>query len=178
MAELCQLWNVGKTHTTPYYPQTNGIVERNNQGLKDSLRTLLMARGQDKWNLLLLAEESIPRYFLLHDRRDGQHVDVGIGAEVAGPVGRPPLSTEYFPAHKHTLIVQRRLHAVHKALQQSHIEMRQKDREKLPLYAPDNWVWLTNKCRRRGENLKLQAQFVGPYQVLKAWGNHRYVVEW
>ena len=48
MAELCQLWNVEKTHTTPYHPQANGIVERNNRRLEDSLQVLLLARGQDE----------------------------------------------------------------------------------------------------------------------------------
>ncbi|XP_067945113.1 uncharacterized protein [Watersipora subatra] len=53
MAKLCQLWNVGKTHTTPYHPQTNGIGEWNNRGLGNSLRALLLAWGQDEWDLLL-----------------------------------------------------------------------------------------------------------------------------
>ena len=53
MAELCQLLNVGKTHMTPYHPQTNGIVERNNRGLGNSLRALLLVREQDEWDLLL-----------------------------------------------------------------------------------------------------------------------------
>ena len=30
LAELCQLWKVTKTRTTPYHPQANGMVERNN----------------------------------------------------------------------------------------------------------------------------------------------------
>ena len=53
MAELCQLWKVEKTRTTPYHPQANGIVERNNRLLGDSLRTMLIDRGQDEWDLLL-----------------------------------------------------------------------------------------------------------------------------
>ena len=27
MAKLCQLWNVGKTHTTSYHPQDNGVCK-------------------------------------------------------------------------------------------------------------------------------------------------------
>ena len=59
---------------------------------------------------------------------------------------------------------------MHEALGRSQIEVRQEDREKPLLHASCDWVWLTNKRRKRGENPKLQAKFVGPYQVLKAWG--------
>jgi transposase InsO family protein len=53
VVELCHLWGVEKTRTTPYHPQANGMVERNNRGLGDSLRSLLLNQGQDEWDLLL-----------------------------------------------------------------------------------------------------------------------------
>ena len=40
-----------------------------------------------------------------------------------------------------------------------------------------NLVWLENKRRRKGENPKLQPKFVGPYEVLAAWGSHTYRIE-
>ena len=38
-------------------------------------------------------------------------------------------------------------------------------------------VWLENKRRRKGENPKLQPKFVGPYEVIEAWGGHTYRIE-
>ena len=52
MTELCQLWGVDKTRTTPYHPKANGMVERNNKGLGHSLRAMLLGRGQDEWDVL------------------------------------------------------------------------------------------------------------------------------
>ena len=53
MAELCQLWKVNKTRTTPYHPQANGVVERNNRLLGDSLRAMLLEKDQEDWDLVL-----------------------------------------------------------------------------------------------------------------------------
>ncbi|XP_067947288.1 uncharacterized protein [Watersipora subatra] len=53
MGELCDLWNIGKTWTTPYHPQGNGDVERNNRSLGDSLKAQLLRHGPTEWDLLL-----------------------------------------------------------------------------------------------------------------------------
>ena len=53
--ELCSLWRVDKTRTSPYHPQSNGFVERGNRTLGDALRCLLLEqnRRQEDWDELL-----------------------------------------------------------------------------------------------------------------------------
>ena len=53
--ELCALWRVDKTRTSPYHPQSNGIVERGNRTLGDALRCLLLEQNkrQEDWDELL-----------------------------------------------------------------------------------------------------------------------------
>ena len=53
MTELCQLWDVEKTHTTPYHWHANRLVERRNYQLGDSHWTLLLTQGQKERDTLL-----------------------------------------------------------------------------------------------------------------------------
>jgi len=53
MSELCRLWGVNQSRTTPYHPQGNGVVERNNRMLGDALRSLLLGRSQEEWDTVL-----------------------------------------------------------------------------------------------------------------------------
>jgi len=51
--DLCHLWGINKSRTTPYHSQGNGVVESNNRVLGDSLRSLLLGGGQEEWDVVL-----------------------------------------------------------------------------------------------------------------------------
>ncbi|XP_067945573.1 uncharacterized protein [Watersipora subatra] len=102
MVELCQLWIIEKTQTTPYHPQANGVMEQNNRGLGNSLRVLLLTRGQKEWDLLLpqlvrayrgtphFATEELANMLML--RRELRLPD---------QLESHLQPTEFFPAHEH-----------------------------------------------------------------------------
>ena len=178
MKELCTLWNVEKTHTTPYHPQSNGIVERNNRGLGDSLRALLLDKGQDEWDVLL------PH--LMRAFRSTPHSATGetpnfmmMGREMRLPdqLLYANEGTEETPHQEYAQELQERLTRAHELLRETQREIRTSDDEEPPLFGVGDLVWLENKRRRKGENPKLQPKFVGPFEVLETRANHTYVIE-
>ena len=179
MQELCQLWGVTKTSTTPYHPQSNGLVERNNRRLGDSLRALLLRRGQDEWDLLLpQIMRAFRGYSPYHHRRDSQPDDAGKRIETARS---DPDSARWTSQHQTTQEfvqeVQKRLSQVHGILREEQCVIRQEDQEEPPLFSVGDQVWMVNKRRRKGENPKLQAKFIGPYDIIQAYLNHTYLIE-
>ncbi len=53
MADLCRLLQVQQLRTSVYHPQTDGLVERFNQMLKQMLRRVVAEDGRD-WDLMIL----------------------------------------------------------------------------------------------------------------------------
>ena len=64
LQELYQMLGVKAIRTTPYHPQTDGLVERFNQTLKQMLRKLIEGEGRD-WDKLvpyvLFAYREVPQ---------------------------------------------------------------------------------------------------------------------
>ena len=97
---------------------------------------------------------------------------------------RLPDQLQYLPPppeastrHQYVLDVKSRLEEAHSLLQEQQVKIRQEDDEEPPLFMAGDLVWLENRRRRKGENPKLQPKFVGPYEVLAAWGSHTYQIE-
>jgi len=54
MSNLCKMGGaLTKVRRTPYHPQENEVVERNNRMLGDLLRNLLIVKSQEEWDLVL-----------------------------------------------------------------------------------------------------------------------------
>ena len=182
LAELYRLLGVKAIRTSPYHPQTDGLVERFNQTLKGMLRKTAQDGGKD-W------DKQIP--YLLFAYREVPQSSTGFspfellyGRDVRGPLD---ILRETWEASSksdetvvsHVLETQRRLNEMADIVGQN-LAMRQE--------AQKHWYDKRARMRefKRGDPVlvllptstdKLTAQWQGPYQVLDRKGKVTYLVD-
>ncbi|PIK53794.1 Retrovirus-related Pol polyprotein from transposon [Apostichopus japonicus] len=94
--ELCQLLGVDKTRTTPYHPQSDGMVERFNRTLEEMLAKVVDS-DQKNWDkcipLVMMAYRSS-----IHESTGHSPAEMMLGREIPLPVDyiidRGELNTE------------------------------------------------------------------------------------
>jgi len=177
LSDLCRLWGVNKSQTTPYHPQGNGVVERNNRVLGDSLRSLFLGRGQEELDVVL------PQ--VMRAYRSTPHTSAGETPNLLmlGREARVPDHLNYhipeqgYSIHQYAGRLVEQMQVAHEILREKQWQMRQEDSNEPPLYQVGDWVWMVNYRRHRGKAAKLQPKFVGPYAVVEVMPNHTYRLE-
>ena len=177
MTDLCQIWGVNQSRTTPYHPQGNGVVERNNRMLGDSLRSLLLGKTQDDW------DEVLPQIMRAYRGTPHSSTEETPNMLMLGREVRVPEHVAYHiperesPVHEYVAKLLERLQVAHSALREKQWKVREEDGEEPPLYQVGDWVWMVSYRRKRGQSAKLQPKFIGPYQVTECYENHSYKIE-
>ena len=138
MAELCARWGVRKSHTIPYHPQANGVVERGNRDLGDMLRSMLLGRDEEDWDLLLSQIMCIIRA--------SPHKQTGETANfmMLERETRLPKHLMYGPAadgnsSSYAAELANRMEAAHDKLRAQQLQIRQGDRQKEPSFKAGSW---------------------------------------
>ena len=130
MTELCDLWDVKKSRTSPDHPHGNRVVERGNRTLGDALRTLLLSKTQEDWDKLL---PHVMRTF-----RATPHSSTGetanglvLGREVRLPdqLMCPTSPEEPSDRSQYVLDLANRLEQAHEVIRDKQREVRQLDSE-------------------------------------------------
>lgn len=172
VTEMCQLLNIKKTRTTPYHPQSDGMVERFNRTLEMQL-SKFADHNQKDWDVhipyLLMAYRSA-----VHETTGCSSSRMMLGRELRLPTDLMFVRPEQvLPACDHTQTLQERLERVHEfaRLHMKCTTDRMKDRYDLPeetqQFESGDAVWLHNPQRRKGLSPKLQRPWQGLYVVIK-----------
>ena len=173
---MCRMLGVNKTRTTPYHPQSDGMVERYNRTLKDMLSKVI-ADNQNDW------DEWLPHVLLAY--RTAVHSSTGVtphrmlfGREARIPVD---ILVEEIPSTAETTTnVPTYVQKTKAKLQRAHEIARTKNTEEMrrykdyydsrvsgqPYHVGDK-VWLYQPTARKGISKKLGRPWEGPYTVVK-----------
>ena len=181
LAELYRLLHVKALRTSPYHPQTDGLVERFNQTLKEMLRKTAQEDGKD-WDKLipyvLFAYREVPQ-----ESTGFSPFELLYGREVRGPLDvlketweRSPKSDDSVVSH--VLVMRERMEQM-ATLVQNNLEKAQKSQKE----------WYDRHARQRkfeaGDQVlvllptttsKLTARWQGPYAIVKCVGKVNYLV--
>ncbi|RXN29632.1 Retrovirus-related Pol poly from transposon [Labeo rohita] len=171
---MCRLLDMSKTRSSPYHPQSNGLVERFTRTLL-SMLSLFVNENQTNWDCLLP--------YVMMAYRSSVHASTGFtpykvlfGREIALPLDvllnlghqEPFVSaSDYVTGLADTLSTV--VEAVKK--HQAKASGRQKElfdfRAELQFYSVGELVWAWDKAKKRGICPKLQQRYRGPYRVLE-----------
>ena len=170
IAEICHLLNIEKTRTTPYHPQSDGLVERINRTLLDMLST----RAKDhpfEWenyirkvcmayNSSVQASTGHTPFYLMFGRQARLPLDVMYETSPPSPANSTP--------GEYAVALQKQLRTVYDLVREkaSKAHLRQRQPHKL-----GDLVWLHSAVTKKGSRSKLQHQWTGPFKVVKKLSN-------
>lgn len=172
-AEVCRLFGVTKTRTTPGYPQSDGMVERFNRTLLNALASFVDSHQRD-WDLY------IP--FVLFAYRCSVHESTGtspsmmmLGREVRGPVELlipRPVQEEGQEVTEYGRTLRRILEEVHERARGcldvtgTNMKRRYDRNADADGFQVGDAVWLYNPRFKKNVSPKLMRPWEGPYRVM------------
>ncbi len=174
MAEVCRLFGIHKTRTTALYPQSDGLVERFNRTLLNSLSAFVSDHQRD-WDLytplVLLAYRTA-----VHESTGVAPCEAMMGRPLRGPleltIPRPELEQSTVDCqyvHELTARLESVQEFVRANLDLSGLDSkcrydRTADRTG---FKPGDAVWLYNPRVAKGRSPKLGRPWTGPYRVME-----------
>ena len=172
--ELCRAFDIDKTRTTPYHPQSDGLVERFNRTLGDMLSKLVNASHRN-W------DELLP--FVMMAYRSSVHESAGyfpsmmlFDYEIQLPVdlllGEPPKEAlGSISPSSYVTSLRNNLLCIHDLARDKMVEASQRQKRAYDLrgnfksYCVGDSVFLHDLARKKGTSSKLHSPWSGPFLV-------------
>ena len=183
IAEICNTLGIVKTRTTPYHPQSDGLVERLNRTIinmlalatedqpytwESKLPSLCMA-----YNCSVQSTTGYTPFYLMFGRQARLPIDIMYGT----PGPEPAPTTDYAKCLKQSLEKSYQLARERMGLNLQ----RQKDLYDTRIhghpFVKGDLVWLHTPAVPKGHSKKLHRPWKGPYRILKCLSNITYRIQ-
>lgn len=183
---VCNLLGISKTRTSPYYPQSDGMIERMNRTLKNML-TSFVSKNQKDWDI------RIP--LLMMTYRSSVHEATGIspslsmlGREIRLPIdlvlGRPYDSeNKETDMSEYAYELQEKLEKIHStareklAISANSMKNHHDRNTSLSTYLEGNAVWYYCPQVKPGLSRKLLPKWQGPFRVTEKLNDILYRIQ-
>ena len=181
--EMCSLLGIRKTHTTPYHPQSDGMVERFNRTLTTMLSNFVNDNHSD-W------DEYLPYVMMAY--RSTTHETTGfspnslmLGREVCTPLDvmyEVPSSIRPVPQNEWVWQLQERLENAHKLVRantsQSMVRQKHYHDRKLNWgqFCVNDVVYVYFPRTKSGQSPKFTSYWRGPFKIIKKLSDVTYMV--
>ena len=183
IGEVCKLLEVAKTHTTPYHPQSDGVVERFNRTLLDMLATAVRDQPfcwEDHLRRLCMAYNTSVHpttgytpFYLMYGRQARMPIDIMYGT----PTPKPQLASEYAGKLRESLEAayeRVRKQMGQKLDRQAEIYNRKAHGEP---FKPGDLVWLHSPAIAKGHSKKLHKPWTGPFKIVSKLSEATYRIQ-
>ena len=184
VAELCELWDVRQTRTTPYHPQSDGLSERTIRTCKQMMRCYAKANSTE-WDLILPflqyafntavhSTTSCTPFELVYGRQARVPLDVIEPAEMID-LGFTP--EEY--AENVEVLLKEAYQMVNRKRDTKIVKQKLKyDRHaRAGSYEQGDFVMLKNHVIKKNETKSLRKPWLGPYRVLQKIDEKTYLIK-
>lgn len=170
---LCRRLGIQKTRTTPYHPQSDGMVERFNRTMKDMLAKCIDSDGTNwdqqtaalamAYNSSKHASTGFSPFFLAYGR------EVRAPAKAMLSAAPPPITIRTFVADRERLLAQTFRRVADYTGENMEKAERVKPRE-AEVFNEGQRVWLTDPAAHVGGSKKLAYKYKGPYTIVQSVG--------
>ena len=183
--EVCRLLDIDKSRTSPYHPQSDGLVERMNRTI-EAMISMYISPGQRDWDqflpYIMMAYRSAvqsttgytPNRMML-----GREVDMPIDLIIGVPDEEKKKVSEVEYVEK----LRTDLEQVH-AVAREHIKCRSDKQKKhydlkshIRRYEECDLVWIHNPAKKKGISPKLTRSWEGPYMIVNRLSDVTYRIK-